>query len=41
VLTAIHGRSDARTYAKNVTGWRGDQQLSPEEEEALSGARAG
>jgi hypothetical protein len=41
VLTAIHGRSDARTYAKNVTGWHGDQQLSPEEEEALSGARTG
>ena len=41
VLTSIHGRSDARTYAKNVAGWRSDQQLSPEEEEALSGARAG
>src|SRR5688572_2083550 len=25
VLTSIHGRSDARTYAKSVTGWLADQ----------------
>jgi hypothetical protein len=40
VLTSIHGRSDARTYAKNVTGWTSDQQLSPEEQEAIGQARA-
>jgi len=36
VLTSIHGRSEARTYAKNVTGWTCEQTLSPEEEEAVS-----
>lgn len=39
VLTSIHGRSDARTYAKNVSDWSCDQQLSPEEEEAIKFAR--
>lgn len=39
VLTAIHGRSDTRTYAKNISGWTCDQQLSPEEEEAIGYAR--
>ena len=39
VLTSIHGRSDARTYAKTISGWSSDQQLSPEEEEALTHAR--
>ena len=39
VLTSIHGRSDARTYAKNVTAWTSEQQLSPEEEEAIAHAR--
>ncbi len=39
VLTSIHGRSDARTYAKNVTSWSSRQQLSPEEEEAITHAR--
>jgi hypothetical protein len=41
VLTSISGRSDARTYAKNVTGWVADQPLSPEEEEAVNQAKAG
>ena len=41
VLTSIHGRSDARTYAKNVTAWLSDQQLSPEEQDAIDGAKAG
>jgi hypothetical protein len=36
VLTSIHGRSEARSYAKNVTGWNCEQTLSPEEEEAVS-----
>jgi hypothetical protein len=40
VLTSISGRSDARTYAKNVSGWACDQPLSPEEEEAVSQAKA-
>jgi len=40
VLTSIHGRSDARTYAKNVAGWSCDAQLSPEESEAIGYARA-
>ena len=39
VLTSIHGRSDARTYAKTITGWTCEQQLSPEELEALEHAR--
>ncbi len=39
VLTSIHGRSEARTYAKSVAGWTCDQQLSPEEEEAVGAAR--
>jgi len=39
VLTSIHGRSEARTYAKNVTGWSCDQALSPEEEEVVGRAR--
>ncbi|MBA2444564.1 MAG: DUF4446 family protein [Nocardioidaceae bacterium] len=40
VLTSIHGRSDSRTYAKNVAGWTANQQLSPEEQEAIGFARA-
>lgn len=39
VLTSIHGRSDARTYAKSIHDWRCDQQLSPEELEAVERAR--
>ena len=39
VLTSIHGRSEARTYAKNVTGWVCDQPTSPEEDEALGFAK--
>ena len=40
VLTAIHGRSEARSYAKSVSGWTSDQPLSPEEESAVSAARS-
>lgn len=40
VMTSIHGRSDARSYAKTVSGWKSDVQLSPEEEEAVSSARS-
>jgi hypothetical protein len=39
VVTSIHGRSDARTYAKNLTDWMSNQQLSPEEEQAIDFAR--
>jgi hypothetical protein len=39
VLTSIHGRSEARTYAKSITAWSCEQQLSPEEDEALGHAR--
>jgi hypothetical protein len=39
VLTSIHGRSDARTYAKSVSAWTCEQQLSPEEDEAIGHAR--
>lgn len=40
VLTSIHGRSDARTYAKGIRAGRCEQQLSPEEEDVLEHARA-
>ena len=39
VLTSIYGRSDSRTYAKNVAAWSASQQLSPEEIEAIGFAR--
>ena len=39
VLTAIHGRSEARSYAKSITGWTCDQPLSPEEEHAVGSAQ--
>jgi hypothetical protein len=38
VVTSIHGRSEARTYAKNISAWTCEQQLSPEEEEAITHA---
>ncbi len=40
VLTSIHGRSEARTYAKNISGWSCEQAMSPEEEEAVTCARS-
>jgi hypothetical protein len=39
VLTSIHGRSDARSYAKSITAWKCTQQLSPEEEQAVEQTR--
>jgi len=39
VLTSIRGRNEARTYAKSVVSWRSDQELSPEETEAIAHAR--
>lgn len=38
-ITSIHGRSEARTYAKSIDAWKCEHQLSPEEEEAISHAR--
>lgn len=35
VFTAINGRTETRSYAKGVRGSAGEQQLSPEEEEAV------
>lgn len=40
VLTSIHGRSEARTYAKNIAAWTCDQAMSPEEEEAVKLSKA-
>ena len=39
LLTSIHGRNDARSYAKTITAWRCEVQLSPEEEQALAQLR--
>lgn len=39
VMTSIHGRSEARTYAKTIAGWACEGQLSPEEDEAINHAR--
>ena len=39
VLTSIHGRSEARTYAKSISGWSCEQAMSPEEDEAVKHAR--
>jgi hypothetical protein len=39
VLTSIHGRSDARSYAKALQDWVCEQPLSPEEEKAVEAAR--
>jgi hypothetical protein len=39
VLTSIRGRNEARTYAKSISDWAGEQELSPEEAEAVAHAR--
>jgi hypothetical protein len=39
VLTAIHGRSEARSYAKSVAGWSSEHAMSPEEQDAVASAR--
>jgi hypothetical protein len=36
VLTAIHGRAETRSYAKGVKAGNSDQQLSPEERQAIT-----
>lgn len=40
VLTAIHGRSEARSYAKSIAGWASDQPMSPEEQDAVASAKS-
>lgn len=39
VLTGIHGRSEARSYAKTIRAWDCEQPMSPEEAEAVAAAR--
>jgi hypothetical protein len=41
VMTAIHGRSEARSYAKSISDWTCEQPLSPEEEQAVTSAKPG
>jgi hypothetical protein len=41
VLTSIHGRSEARTYAKGVKAGKSEQTLSPEEEQSIELAMKG
>jgi hypothetical protein len=41
VLSSINGRAETRTYAKIIMAGRSEQQLSPEEEEAIRVARLG
>ena len=36
VISAIHGRTETRSYAKGVKGGASDQQLSPEERQAIT-----
>ncbi|RYE78031.1 MAG: DUF4446 family protein [Myxococcales bacterium] len=39
LLTSIHGRSEARTYAKSISEFSCEQQTSPEEDEVLTLSR--
>jgi len=41
VLSSINGRAETRTYAKIIVAGKGEQQLSPEEEESIRVARLG
>lgn len=41
VVTAINGRTEARTYAKPVAGGTSEHNLSPEEQSAIEAALAG
>jgi hypothetical protein len=41
VITSIHGRSEARTYAKGVKSGASEQSLSPEEQQAIDLAMRG
>lgn len=37
-ISAIAGQSDTRVYAKGITGGKGEHELSPEEQQAVSSA---
>lgn len=39
VITSIHGRTEARTYAKSISRWESSQLMSPEEAEAVQQAK--
>lgn len=39
VITSIHGRTEARTYAKTIAAWTCAQPLSPEEADAVGRAK--
>jgi hypothetical protein len=41
VLSSINGRTETRTYAKELVNLRSEQALSPEEEQAIEAARRG
>ena len=41
VITSIHGRSEARTYAKGIKAGKSEQSLSPEEDQAIEAALKG
>jgi hypothetical protein len=41
ILTSIHGRTEARTYAKGVAAGTSEQSLSPEEQQAIEAALHG
>ncbi len=40
VISSIHGRGESRTYAKGIVGGASEITLTPEEQQALSAARA-
>jgi hypothetical protein len=41
VVSSINGRAETRTYAKPVRAGKGEQELSPEETQAVHSARLG
>src|SRR5580693_5406557 len=41
VLSSINGRAETRTYAKPVVAGKGEQELSPEEAQAVHSAQLG
>ena len=41
VLSSINGRAETRTYAKPIVAGKGEQELSPEEAQAVHSAQLG
>ena len=39
VISSINGRQETRTYAKALVGFKSEQTLSPEEQQAIDAAR--